>query len=175
MVNDTPQTWNEASLQALEYIIDIAKNHPPAAQSWAKYNAVSDSLAAFATHQNSYNDGRSSSFFNERQAVAIMVDAGCMAMDSLLPITGSVDADKLHKLLCRKQHDYGHGNITKFGLVGVAVRMCDKIARAENITFSGGVAIQLNEPLQDSYEDIIGYAVIGVMLHRDTFKLLLQK
>lgn len=172
MVNDTPETWNEASLQALEYIIDIAKNHPPAAQTWTKYNAVSDSLAAFATHPN---DGMASNFFSARQAVAIMVDAGCMAMDSLLPITGSVDADKLHKLLCRKQHDYGHGNITKFGLVGVAVRMCDKIARAENITFSGSGPIQLNEPLQDTYEDIIGYAVIGVMLQRDTFKLLLQK
>lgn len=174
MVNGTPETWNEASLQALEYIIDIAMNHPPAAQNWTKYNAVSDSLAAFVTHQDSYNDGRSSSFYNARQAVSIMVDAGCMAMDSLMPITGSLDKNKLHELLCRKQHDYGHRNITKFGLVGVAVRMCDKIARAENITFSGGVAIQLNEPLQDTYEDIVGYAVIGVMLQRDTFKLLLK-
>lgn len=135
MENNTPTTWNEASLQALEYIISVAMNHPPVAQSWTKYNAVSDSLAAFATHQDSHTDGRANSFYNSRQAVSIMTDAACMAMDSLLPITGSLDKDKMHQLLCRKQHDYGHRNITKFGLIGVAVRMCDKIARAEKHHF----------------------------------------
>jgi len=77
-------------------------------------------------------------------------------------------------MLCRKQHDYGHGNISKFGLVGVAVRMCDKIARAENMSRKNGVSAQITEPLKDAYEDIIGYAVIAVMLYRGTFMLPLD-
>jgi hypothetical protein len=95
-------------------------------------------------------------------------------MHSLVPLTLGMDKTEMHKLLCRKQHDYGHGNISKFGLVGVAVRMCDKIARAENLTKRGGVSAQVTEPLKDAYEDIIGYAVISVMLYRDTFMLPLD-
>jgi len=160
-----PTTWDEASLQALEYIINIVSTVRYEEPVWKKYNAILDSLASFvAWHESA----------SEWQAVSVMVDAGCMAMHSLVPLTLGVDKTEMHKMLCRKQHDYGHGNISKFGLVGVAVRMCDKIARAENMSKKNGVSAQITEPLKDAYEDIIGYAVIAVMLYRGTFMLPLD-
>ena len=98
----------------------------------------------------------------------------------MLTACGNIAARKMHDdgtwnskhmamLLARKQHDYGHGNITSFGLLGVAVRMSDKIARLKNLTARGTDAA--NEPLRDTYEDIVGYAVIAGMLLNDTFRL----
>lgn len=77
--------------------------------------------------------------------------------------------DKMATLLASKQHDYGHRNITSFGLVGVAVRMSDKVARLENLVKRRNDAI--NEPLIDTYMDIVGYGVIAGMLLNNTFEL----
>lgn len=165
MRKPTPTTWDEASLDALEYITNIVSTVKFEEPVWKKYNAILDSLASFVTWREAAS---------EPQAVSVMVDAGCMAMHSLVPLTLGMDKTEMHKLLCRKQHDYGHGNITKFGLIGVAVRMCDKIERAYNMTQKGGASAQVAEPLKDAYEDIIGYAVIAVMLYRNTFMLPLD-
>jgi hypothetical protein len=81
--------------------------------------------------------------------------------------------EELYNLLCRKQHDYGHKNIDNFGLIGVAVRMCDKIARAENLRGKETNAVR-NETIMDTYEDIVGYAVIALMLDGGTFGLELD-
>lgn len=77
--------------------------------------------------------------------------------------------DFLH-LLCSKQADYGHENINAFGLTGVAVRMHDKIARLKNL--HGRQA--LNEPLLDTWYDLVGYATIAEMLFNNTFNLQLK-
>ena len=76
-----------------------------------------------------------------------------------------------HMLLCSKQADYGHNNILAFGLTGVAVRIHDKIARLINL--KGRAA--LNEPMLDTWYDLIGYAVIAEMLFQDTFTLNLKE
>lgn len=82
---------------------------------------------------------------------------------------GAWDKEAMAHLLASKQHDYGHRNITSFGLVGVAVRMSDKIARLENLVKRDDDAV--NEPLTDTYKDIVGYAVIAGMLLNNTFEL----
>jgi len=71
------------------------------------------------------------------------------------------------KMLARKQHDYGHGNINAFGMIGVAVRMSDKVARLQNLIARGAEAE--NESLTDTWLDIVGYAVIAQMLLAETF------
>lgn len=70
-------------------------------------------------------------------------------------------------LLVRKQRDYGHGNILSFGPVGIAVRICDKIARLKNLTSKN--VDPSNESLVDTWQDIVGYAVIAAMWDADTF------
>lgn len=80
---------------------------------------------------------------------------------------------EMHKLLVGKQHDYGHANILHFGTVGVAVRLCDKIARLQNLLRRGGEA--KHEALTDTYMDILGYAVIAIMLMDGSFELELEQ
>lgn len=82
-----------------------------------------------------------------------------------------VTVQDVHKLLCSKQADYGHENILAFGDVGICVRMSDKIARIKNLN---GKKNAMNESLLDSWLDLLGYAVIGLMLLSNTFQLDLR-
>jgi hypothetical protein len=102
-----------------------------------------------------------------------MSNAALLALSVLESKGTPPDYEDLYNLLCRKQHDYGHENINNFGLIGVAVRICDKIARAENLRHRESNAVR-NETVIDTYEDIIGYAVIALMLDADTFNLHLE-
>jgi hypothetical protein len=68
--------------------------------------------------------------------------------------------------LVDKQHDYGHDNILWGGPEGVLVRAHDKIARLKNLM---GRDQPANESLRDSWLDLAGYAIIGIMLLDGTF------
>ena len=75
-------------------------------------------------------------------------------------------AEEVLPLLLKKQMDYGYENISRFGLDGVYVRMHDKIARIENITDQQRIEHKWDpycEPLVDSFLDLIGYCIIGIM------------
>lgn len=74
--------------------------------------------------------------------------------------------------LCRKQNDYGHENIARFGRLGLLVRVHDKIARLNNLLAKGGVP--QNESIEDTYVDIVGYSAIGMMVERGWFGLQLS-
>jgi hypothetical protein len=97
-----------------------------------------------------------------------MVAMGTLAASHLDSI-GMWDKNEMLELLCRKQHDYGHGNILSFGLIGVAVRMADKVARLANLTKKDIDAV--NESLLDTWRDIVGYGAIAGMLLVGTFEL----
>lgn len=75
--------------------------------------------------------------------------------------------DGLFETLVSKQHDYGHDNILFAGADGVLVRAHDKIARIKNLLDRGSDAA--HESLRDSWLDLAGYAVIGIMLMDGTF------
>jgi hypothetical protein len=77
------------------------------------------------------------------------------------------DTGEMISTLCSKQHDYGHGNINRFGLVGVVVRLSDKVERYKNL--EGRKAE--NESTYDTLLDIVGYSVIALMLLDETFNL----
>jgi hypothetical protein len=85
---------------------------------------------------------------------------------------GLWDTDKLLEVLVGKQKDYGHENILSFGIIGVGIRACDKIARYYNLVDRPDTA--QNEPFIDCLMDMVGYAVIGSMLEDDTFVLELE-
>jgi hypothetical protein len=78
--------------------------------------------------------------------------------------------EEITETLIRKQSDYGHHNIARFGRRGLVVRTHDKIARLKNLhlTRSGKAA---NESLTDTYTDIVGYSAIGMMWERGWFLL----
>lgn len=76
---------------------------------------------------------------------------------------------ELTDLLIKKQKDYGHDNINRFGRMGLLVRVHDKVARLENLT-RRGVGPE-NESLRDNYMDVINYCAIGMMVEMGWFLL----
>lgn len=92
----------------------------------------------------------------------------CMAIQESR-IRETWDTGHVISTLCKKQNDYGHGNILKFGIYGVIVRMSDKVERLANL-LKKDVKAQ-NESTDDTLLDIVGYTVIALMLMDDTFKL----
>ena len=80
--------------------------------------------------------------------------------------------DELIDTLVRKQRDYGHDNIARFGAFGLAVRCHDKIARLENLVTRG--LEPGNESIKDNLLDVAGYCAIGIMWAAETFLLELE-
>lgn len=76
--------------------------------------------------------------------------------------------DELVETLVRKQRDYGHNNILRFGTYGVIVRCHDKIARLEHLLENGKTP--QNESIKDNLMDVAGYAAIGIMLNHGWFE-----
>lgn len=96
---------------------------------------------------------------------------GCEASRVLVDM-GEWDTELMQDTLCKKQHDYGHDNINAFGIIGVAVRISDKIARFKNLqNRTNSVS---NETLLDTLMDMVGYAVLARMLEDGSFQLELD-
>ena len=91
---------------------------------------------------------------------------------ALLPEADLPARQQIVKLLVRKQRDYGHGNIARFGHVGLFVRMHDKVARLENLLDTGKAPE--NESIHDNLMDVVGYSAIGIMWSLGTFMLPLR-
>jgi len=72
--------------------------------------------------------------------------------------------DEAIALLCKKHEDYGKGNISDSGLLGIAVRLHDKTSRLLNLLMQGKEPE--NESVYDTLIDTINYGVIGEMLRR---------
>ncbi len=78
-------------------------------------------------------------------------------------------------LMVGKQKDYGPNNINAFGEMGVIVRMSDKFERLKNLLFSededgnviwAGDQGAENESVDDTYMDILNYALIALMVRK---------
>ena len=91
---------------------------------------------------------------------------------ALVPSDPERAAEVITALLVRKQTDYGHENIARFGEIGLFVRLHDKVARLENLLATGKAPE--NESVTDNLMDVIGYAVIGEMWMRGLFLLPLR-
>jgi len=90
-----------------------------------------------------------------------------------LPVSPEMAATEVANLLIRKQADYGHDNISRFGRIGLMVRMHDKVARLENLRRDSAGAPN-NESIDDNLLDLIGYSTIGKMWEDRTFMIPLQ-
>ena len=79
-----------------------------------------------------------------------------------------------YELFCRKQHDYGPGNISvgtqlqtqdevHLSLTGLWFRMNDKIQRLKTLLLSGREAAA-GEPLEDAYLDVSNYGIMATIV-----------
>ncbi|MGL5913527.1 MAG: hypothetical protein ACRCZB_05125 [Bacteroidales bacterium] len=86
-----------------------------------------------------------------------------IAEESLLKyaeMTKDTDPYKtLAELLIKKNEDYGSSSIKNGGLVGNYIRMSDKAERLKNLT--GKVNF---EALSDTWLDMAGYSVLGIII-----------
>lgn len=82
--------------------------------------------------------------------------------------------DEQFSLFCKKQADYGPGNINAFGEFGVLVRLNDKVERLKNLTHKQEILdsaippqrLPSNESIDDTWMDIATYALIALLLRR---------
>ena len=79
----------------------------------------------------------------------------------------------LADLISATQYDYGKDNILGFGEQGLVVRLWDKINRLKNLIWNN--QRPKNESVEDTLNDIAGYAIIGLMLDRGWFELPMKE
>ena len=79
-----------------------------------------------------------------------------------------------YELFCRKQHDYGPGNISvgttlqtdeeiHLSLTGLWFRMNEKIQRLKTLLLSGRETA-VGEPLEDAYLDVSNYGIMATIV-----------
>ncbi len=66
------------------------------------------------------------------------------------------------ELFKKKNSDYGDA-FASYGVIGVLVRMGDKILRAQSITHSS-IALVNSETLRDTLIDLLNYSAMAIML-----------
>ena len=158
-------TWDQSATQWCTHLGSLAK--PNNKIDFAALHDRIDALIGITFHNNLEPNPEAFS------AIALPVVSYLRAHDWW-------DSAEMARLLARKQHDYGHKNITRFGLKGIVVRLTDKYERLTNLQFTkdfledgGAVAPLVNETIADTLHDIIGYCVVALMVLDDTFKLSL--
>jgi hypothetical protein len=83
------------------------------------------------------------------------------------------------ELFSKKHLDYGMSNISagtllateeerSFALTGLWYRISDKISRWKNLLITNQVVN--NEPLTDTYQDIVNYGIIAQLVERNLWK-----
>ena len=77
---------------------------------------------------------------------------------------------EISELVKSKNERYGDNNLTKFGHLGIIIRMYDKLSRLENLTKTGCKSAEefdkLKKSIEGQYKDIAGYAVVALRLMR---------
>ena len=82
-----------------------------------------------------------------------------------------------YELFCRKQHDYGPGNISvgtqlqtedevNLSLTGLWFRMNDKLQRLKTLLLSGRKNAVEGEPMEDAYLDVSNYGIMATIVGR---------
>ena len=153
-------TWNEASRDAVSTIFELAR--PGAKPSLA---GIRESLDTFIKNMWPAPAGY-------EQSAAYFANLGADALEHALASGFTLTSSSIHKILVRKQNDYGPENIRRFGRQGLMVRLHDKVARLENLTGLGRTPN--NESIEDTFIDIIGYCAIGIMWEQRNFLLPLE-
>ena len=80
-----------------------------------------------------------------------------------------------YELFCRKQHDYGPGNISvgtplqtqedvKLSLTGLWFRINDKIQRVKTLLMGNKEAAINNEPIEDAFLDMSNYGIMATIV-----------
>lgn len=67
-------------------------------------------------------------------------------------------------IVIKKNADYGDNNLLRDGLLGVAIRLGDKVERIKNLCLNEA---EVDESIDDTLRDIIGYALNSIRLRNE--------
>lgn len=98
------------------------------------------------------------------QDLDLKTEIGVVALEKML---------RLVTLFDKKQADYGKGNISKFGEKGVLVRVNDKVERLINLLWNN--RSPNFESVQDTWDDLAVYGVIGGLCHTGEWDLTAER
>lgn len=75
---------------------------------------------------------------------------------------------EMQETLTAKRKAYGTTALTRFGPMGILIRMSDKMDRLTNRFRDGSDSVggMDTDSVEDSWRDLIGYALLGLMEHR---------
>ena len=156
-VDVSATTWDESAAYISKVIFSTGVPH-----AGASAPSVADLRERIRVHLDTMID----KYFNNSNAIPTQVDWTTMARLAIAA-SGRLGEVETVETLCSEQRDYGPNNIARFGQSGLLLRLHDKVARLENLLLQGRQA--QNESLHDTYLDIVGYSVIGVMLLDGSF------
>jgi beta-glucosidase/6-phospho-beta-glucosidase/beta-galactosidase len=95
---------------------------------------------------------------------SILVNLAILSLNILTiktPKTSEMIMDENRDLFKEKNSDYGN-SFEDFGLIGILVRLNDKINRLKSIS-KNGINVK-NEKLEDTINDLYNYCVIGLSM-----------
>ena len=169
---DKPTTWNAASSDAVNTIYLYLYS----SGNWSSdYKNIRDCFDAYELESSDLHS-LSGFWINAKGQIdeeKFWTALGAQALGWGKRQDYDVSVDELHTTLCRKQRDYGHQNIARFGMTGLIIRCHDKIARLENLLANNKAPG--NESIYDTVMDIAGYSAIGIMWARNEFLLPLEE
>ena len=151
--------------------VRMAETWDQSAAQWVSYLASSGEINEPITYEDldAYMEVIVDIVNNDIETINLELLYGRIAQRTILLLRKmeAWDTGEMIATLCSKQHDYGHGNINRFGLKGITVRLSDKIERYKNL--EGREA--KNESTCDTLVDIVGYCVVALMYLDETFQL----
>lgn len=171
-ISTTPTTWNEA---ASRVILDISvhalhrtKNKVvPTSECETNIRNVFEQLVDDVFHSEIPGTD-----FDRRNMFNMLALNGIIGYANEIKVSAPEAGIRVLDTVIGKQRMYGHGNIERFGVPGLVIRLNDKLERLKNLKKHDGPV--LFEPLHDTWLDICGYSAIAVMWVSDWFMLELE-
>jgi hypothetical protein len=159
-----PDFWNDAALEACGAIFEA-----PRIETTTVENITVDlDLFIGLYFENNIGHDFTKAVINQWKVIgadALSIDHQRAARDGFTPLS----VEFVVNTLVKKQQDYGHENIRRFGRSGLIMRCHDKVARLNNLY---GADFKPNhESINDTLLDIVGYATIGIMWECEKFML----
>lgn len=152
-----PQFWDDAALEACGVIFVEP----------AGYTTIERLRQTFDLFVQLHFDKNYEGDKNRQIIIEKWAHIGSIAIEVAKARGLTLTPESVTEVLVRKQRDYGHENIRRFGRQGLMIRCHDKVARLENLC--GSDFKPNNESIDDTLLDIVGYSAIGIMWESENF------
>ena len=157
-----PEFWDDAALEACVAIFSIPYDYKHQA-------SVKELREYFDEMVNRYFNNNGPEQWLKEEIAGHWIMFATFAVRISEQRGKPLERESVVETLIRKQRDYGHENIRRFGRDGLLIRCHDKVARLENLC--GSDFEPNNESIEDTLLDIVGYSAIGSMWEHEKFLL----